>query len=268
MALAPVAAAAPEPTVALAGASLAAVAVLTLAPCSVAERRIARVRVVGRLAALAHHPARESLLAVAPALASLVGRPVFGSSSAALLSSLTVSSAAGLLASLLAVAALLADVTARLTAFDSRASGGAGVVFTARAVSVAVTAFVVAEVVALLAPTADVLVFVVALTPATVSDSVVGLLGQLLVVVTGLVALTTVMVMVVVMVLVGLARVSASPGAVASVVAVGPTLVSSVAALVHPVDVGLLAASLVVVRICHLNSPVREIGECNLQGIG
>lgn len=65
-----------EPAVALAGAALAAVAVLALTHRSVAEVRFARVRVVGGLAALTHHPARESLFTVAPALAPPVRRPV------------------------------------------------------------------------------------------------------------------------------------------------------------------------------------------------
>lgn len=166
-----------------------------------------------------------------------------------------------MLAALVAVTTLtsvhtvLAAVTARLVAPSSRTSRRAGVVRAATPSSVGVTVFL-AEVVALLAPDTAVLAAPTALVVAhDILDAVPGLLGESLVVAVGLRAVPAVMVMVVMVVLVGLSLLSAI-GVTASVVTVGPTLVFGVATFVHPADVGFLAASLVVIRICHLNSPV------------
>lgn len=133
--------------VALACALLAAVPMFALAAGTLAEGRIARVGVVGGLAALASHPARDSLLAVAPALAPGMRGSLVVAGSPSLLAALAVLSVcvpAGVLASSFASAsATFGSPTAALLGSGVGLLGHSFVVSVALVVGVAVVVMMV-----------------------------------------------------------------------------------------------------------------------------
>lgn len=222
VALASVAAPTAEPAVALAGASLAAVAVFALTASPLADGRVARVRVAVRLAALAGHPAGD--LSAASALASLAWRPLLVAFAPSLLSSLAVPSPAALLSALLAVAGLVS-------------LGSALAAVTARLVALLTSGPVVSVLLARLSMTAR--------------YPGVGLLCQLLVVAVGVLALVAVVVvMVVVMMLVA--------ALVAVAGEVGPVRMVALPTLVKATFVRRFPPFLLFVWISHCSKPPRR----------